>query len=81
MSKENRKGTVVSDLAGVFIGAGITLTILRLCGVINWAWHLVLMPLWAPVAFSICIALAAAVVAIAVALTPGGRVLNRNQED
>lgn len=78
MSKENRKGAVVSDLAGVFIGAGITLTILRLCGVINWAWHLVLMPLWAPVA--ICIALAAVVVAIAVALTLGERVLNRNRE-
>ena len=78
MSKDNRKGTVVSDLAGVFIGAGITLTILRLCGVINWAWHLVLMPLWAPVA--IVMVLGMAVVVISVALTLGERVLNRNRE-
>ena len=78
MSKDNRKGTVVSDLAGVFIGAGITLTILRLCGVINWAWHLVLMPLWALVASVMVLGMA--VVVISVALTLGVRVLNRNRE-
>lgn len=45
----------------LFIGA-LALVILKLAGVITWAWWIVLLPFWAPLALSIVILAIAALV-------------------
>lgn len=70
MSKENEsKVTMSSGNIGFGGLLGIVLIVLKLIGVINWAWWIVLSPLWAPIALLVVIfVVMLIVVAIATAL-------------
>lgn len=51
-----------------FLGLlGIVFITLKLCGVIDWSWWLVLLPIYGPIALAIVIVVAIYVVAIIIA--------------
>ena len=52
--KEDKGGTIASILHSIFaFTLFIVFMVLKLCGVINWSWWLVTLPLWAGLALFI----------------------------
>ncbi len=47
----------VSGGIGVFGLLGVAFVVLKLCGVIDWSWWLVTLPLWWPLSFVLAVLL------------------------
>lgn len=48
MSNKNSNGAAAGGGLGFFAVLGLIFITLKLCGFIDWAWWVVLSPLWAP---------------------------------
>lgn len=58
---------------GLGLGAilAIVFTVLKLCGVINWSWWWVLLPVWGPLALVVLLAIGAGLVAVTLTVGTG----------
>ena len=64
----SEKTIVKSNGIGFFGLLGIVFIVLKLCGVINWSWWLVTLPLWGGLALAVVIFLLALLFTIVVAV-------------
>lgn len=59
MSKQNTNGLGLGTILA------IVFTVLKLCGVINWSWWWVLLPVWGPLALILLIIVVVGLCAVA----------------
>ena len=60
---DNKKNSGVASSTGFFDLLGIAFIVLKLCGVIDWSWWIVLAPIWGSLVLIIVILLIAFVMA------------------